>query len=101
MDFWVFVLSVVTVATGGGVATELIKSRTRLAEKRMDAGHGTAADTSAIKQLREEIKSLRDTTLQYDLSFDTALQRMEQRVERLEQANGARAAAPDEVRLVR
>lgn len=34
--------------------------------------------------LREEIRSLRDTTLQYDLSFDTALQQTEMRLARLE-----------------
>jgi len=34
--------------------------------------------------VRKEIQSLRDTTMQYDLSFDTALQRMEARVAGLE-----------------
>ena len=34
--------------------------------------------------LRGEISALRDTTMQYDLSFDTNLQRMERRLEHLE-----------------
>jgi hypothetical protein len=38
----------------------------------------------AIDSLREEVRSLRDTTTQYDMSFDSALQRMERRVEGLE-----------------
>lgn len=38
-----------------------------------------------IAELRQELQSLRDTTTQYDLSFDTALQRLERRVEVLEQ----------------
>ena len=44
-------------------------------------------DTNAnaeIAALREEVRALRDTTMQYDLSFDAALQRMERRVQDLE-----------------
>ncbi len=39
---------------------------------------------ASIEALRQEVRALRDTTMQYDLSFDTALQRMEQRVEGIE-----------------
>lgn len=39
---------------------------------------------ATVAALREEVRSLRDTTTQYDMSFDTALHRMEQRVESLE-----------------
>jgi len=41
-----------------------------------------------VEALRQEVRSLRDTTMQYDLSFDTALQRMEARVEGLERRSG-------------
>ena len=34
-----------------------------------------------IEAMRHEMRSLRDTTTQYDLSFDTALQNMEKKVE--------------------
>lgn len=34
--------------------------------------------------VREEIKALRDTSMQYDLSFDTALHQIERRVNGLE-----------------
>ena len=37
-----------------------------------------------VEALRQEVRMLRDTTMQYDLSFDTALQRIEQRVETME-----------------
>jgi hypothetical protein len=37
-----------------------------------------------LEALRHEMHSLRDTSTQYDLSFDTALQRMEHRVENVE-----------------
>ncbi|HZO91589.1 MAG TPA: hypothetical protein VFB38_24925 [Chthonomonadaceae bacterium] len=39
---------------------------------------------AAIEELQAEVRSLRDTTTQYDLSFDAALQRMESRVQGLE-----------------
>ena len=37
-----------------------------------------------LNALREEVKQLRDTSMSYDLSFDAAMQRMENRVENLE-----------------
>ncbi len=39
---------------------------------------------AAIEELQAEVRSLRDTTTQYDLSFDAALQRMESQVQGLE-----------------
>lgn len=48
-------------------------------------GQGDNVDSRAeIEALRQEMRSLRDTTTQYDISFDTALQRMEGRVEGVE-----------------
>jgi len=48
-------------------------------------GLGSNVDVkSEIEALRQEIRSLRDTTTQYDISFDSALQRMESRVEGVE-----------------
>lgn len=45
---------------------------------------GSADVQNSINALREEVRQLRDTSMQYDLSFDAALQRMEQRVEGVE-----------------
>ncbi len=49
-----------------------------------------------LQQLKDQMAELRDTTTKYDLSFDTALQRLEsrmggveQRVQRIEQQAGA------------
>ncbi|HLI48723.1 MAG TPA: hypothetical protein VKV18_08565 [Chthonomonas sp.] len=44
-----------------------------------------------IASLRQELQALRDTTTQCDLSFDTALQNLERRVQALE---SQRVAAP-------
>lgn len=45
---------------------------------------GDASVRASVEALRQEVQQLKDTTLQYDLSFDNALQRMDQRVEGLE-----------------
>lgn len=45
---------------------------------------GSTEVQGAINALREEVKQLRDTSMNYDISFDSALQRMENRVENLE-----------------
>jgi hypothetical protein len=45
---------------------------------------GDASVHASIEALRQEVQQLKDTTMQYDLSFDNALQRMEQRVEGVE-----------------
>jgi hypothetical protein len=58
---------------------------------------GQAGNTDSrgeIEALRQELRSLRDTTTQYDISFDTALQRMESRVEGVERQ--VRAIQSDE-----
>lgn len=43
---------------------------------------------AAVEALRQEMRQLRDTTMQYDLSFDTALQRLEGRLDGLERRIG-------------
>ena len=58
--------------------------RKLLEMKLMLGNKGDNGLRAEFEALREEVRSLRDTSMQYDLSFDTALQRMEQRVERME-----------------
>ncbi len=41
-----------------------------------------------VMALREELRALRDTSMQYDLSFDTALQKMDQRMITVERRVG-------------
>lgn len=55
---------------------------------------GDTGVRAELEALRKEVNSLRDTSMQYDLSFDTALQRMEQRVEAMERR--ALQSAPDD-----
>lgn len=42
------------------------------------------ATMEAIDGLRKEMAALRDTTTQYDMSFDTALKRLESRMDNVE-----------------
>ena len=51
---------------------------------RLRGQNGDTNVQSQIEALRQELRGLRDTSTQYDLSFDTALQRMERRVEGIE-----------------
>jgi hypothetical protein len=79
---------------GGGMILEAFKNhnRTRLkmAElKAKQSSEGAQKEMAVLREemaaLKQQVASLRDTTTDYDLSFDTALQNMEQRVGRLEQ----------------
>jgi hypothetical protein len=45
---------------------------------------GDTSLQAAVDGLREDLRTLRDTTMQYDLSFDAALQRMETRMGSIE-----------------
>ena len=57
----------------------------KLLELKLQLGsQGSDNVRSEFEALRNEVRSLRDTTMQYDLSFDTALQRLEQRVDTME-----------------
>jgi hypothetical protein len=62
----------------------------KLAEIKARMGIGT--DNTALNEiktelgaLRQEVASLRDTTTTFDMSFDAAISRLEQRVDRVEE----------------
>ena len=48
-----------------------------------------------LNALREEVKQLRDTSMSYDISFDSALQRMEQRVSQIETQGRRQQTEPE------
>ena len=56
-------------------------NRRRMMELKMRVNHG---DDVSVEALRAEVRTLRDTTMQYDISFDSALQRVESRVDQME-----------------
>ena len=60
-------------------------NRRRMMELKMRVNHGDDASVrAAVEALRAEVRTLRDTTMQYDISFDSALQRVESRVDQME-----------------
>ena len=88
-------LAVFLIFGGGGYLKNILdsmnKTRIELAQlKAQQSSVQATPEVAALRQevaaLREEMRSLRDTTTQYDISFDTALQRVEQRIGRVEQS---------------
>ncbi len=58
--------------------------------------------SEAIEALRREMAELRDTSTRFDVSFDTALQRMEDRMSAIEQrVSRADQASPEVLNLSR
>jgi hypothetical protein len=80
----------------GGLAI-LLEHFQKIAKIKADsnaAGNAQVAD--ALDSIRREIGELRDTTTRYDLSFDSALQRLESRVAHLEDSARNKTASPAE-----
>ena len=74
----IFVIPIVKIGTD--------HQRKVLAMKLQLGNQGDSGMRAELDALRREVHSLRDTCTQYDLSFDTALQRMESRVEGIERS---------------
>jgi len=61
------------------------KHQKEMLEMRLRLQQSDGNVNTEIQALRQEILALRETSMQYDLSFDAAMQRLEQRVARTEQ----------------
>lgn len=48
-----------------------------------------------LHRMQEEIQSLRNTSTKFDMSFDAALERLEQRMDRVEERQGVTAAVTE------
>jgi hypothetical protein len=59
--------------------------RRKMAEMGMGQGAGNTSVLSELRELKRQVEELRDTTTRYDISFDSALQRMESRMNHMEQ----------------
>jgi len=87
---FVFVM-VFGLAFGIGGLAIILEHFQKMAKIRSQASAAGAADVAkALDAMRKEIADLRDTTTRYDLSFDSALQRLESRVAHLEESQRAR-----------
>lgn len=103
MGIFEMITVIVIITTGGNVLTSWIKHRSNVAEMKLQGRNSQPAvnNSAEIDALRQEIRQLRDTTMQYDLSFDTALQRLEHRIEGLERrsVSSSNATSTSEIRI--
>ena len=74
--------------TLGVLALKSIESFTEIQKARASSRGGNPKELEALRaevsNLTKQLSSLRDTTTQYDMSFDSALQNFERRVETIE-----------------
>lgn len=63
-----------------------LKHQRHMAELRMNAlGKADESLVTELQEMKRQMTELRDTTTRYDMSFDSALQRMESRLSHVEQ----------------
>lgn len=78
-------VSIPIVAIAGSIIQSVLKSQERRMEMRLRAQQGQNADvTQQLEALRAEIAGLRDTSTQFDMSLEHTVQRLEERVGRIE-----------------
>ena len=63
----------------------LAEHKRKMAEMGMKSGAGNPNMISELQEMKRQIEELRDTTTRYDISFDSALQRLESRMNHMEQ----------------
>ena len=78
-------ITAIVLGVGGGIVQSILKSQERRMEMRLNAQQGKNEDvTHQIDALRAEIASLRDTSTQFDMSLEHTVERLEERVGRVE-----------------
>ena len=78
-------ISAIVLGVGSGIVQSILKSQERRMELRLKAQKGQNGDVvKQFEALRAEIAALRDTTTQYDMTNDQIVQRLEERLSRLE-----------------
>ena len=90
MEAWIIVLIVVGIPVMGVLSIPLLAiwthHRRKMEEMSLRRQQVFTDDIRAeFTAVRQEIKTLRDTAMQYDLSFDTNLHNLERRMTQLEQ----------------
>jgi hypothetical protein len=62
----------------------LANHRQKIAEIKARGQSADSGLANEIRELKKQVEEMRDTTSRYDMSFDTALQRIESRVANVE-----------------
>ncbi len=87
-------------AIGGGIVKSILASQEKRLEMRLRAQQGQNEEVQQqIAGLHAEVAALRDTSTEFDVSLDTSVQRLEERVGRLETKTAVGAARPPETYL--
>jgi hypothetical protein len=78
-------ITAIVLGIGSGIVKSILASQERRLEIRMNAQQGQSEQVAQqLQALRAEVATLRDTSHQFDVSFDEAITRLEQRVGRVE-----------------
>ena len=78
-------ISIPLLAIGSGIVQNILKSQERRMEMRLQAQQGKNEDvTRQLDALRAEVAALRDTSTQFDMSLEHSVERLEERVGRVE-----------------
>lgn len=86
-------ITAIVLGVGGGIVQSILKSQERRMEMRLNAQQGKNEDvTHQIDALRAEIAGLRDTSTQFDMSLEHTVERLEERVGRVETKAAPRPA---------
>jgi TolA-binding protein len=90
-------LSAIVLGIGSGIVQLVLKSSERRMELRLKAQKAQSGDAGKqIELLRAEIAALRDTTTQYDMTNDQIVQRLEERLSRIEAKTAGQSARLEE-----
>lgn len=91
----IIAVSIPILAIGSGIIQSILKSQERRMEMRLQAQQGKNEDvTQQIDALRAEVARLRDTSTQFDMSLEHSVERLEERVARIETKAAAAPQAP-------
>lgn len=89
MNPFAFVLLIVAMSLGIGAVAIILEHFQKMAKIREKASDTARREMKGLlEKLAREMAELRDTTTQYDMSFDAALQRMESRMANVERRVG-------------
>ena len=78
-------ITAIVLGVGGGIVQSILKSQERRLELRLQAQQGKNEEvTQQLASMRAEIAGLRDTSTQFDMSLEHTVQRLEEKVARLE-----------------
>jgi hypothetical protein len=89
----ILALSIPIVAILGGYWVKIVEIRSR-------QGNVLSEEVrNELREMKSQLAQLRETTTKFDLSFDAAITRLEDRVDQIERRQGVAARAGDEAQI--